>query len=656
MSKSWRVLYLSVRAVLCCLLTSVLLAPEATYAADDRGIFPTQYTLSPTGVNLQTGLFVYSNMDISIGDLNFSRGWGDQSGLVRPNMKLFGSTLIANKLDYGWTHSLNQGTQAKALGNDTELQVNVEGVQYRFYVFGNGTASPKGSGSTGTNLRRVGNEYRFTDRAGAEYLFSINSAVSQEGFSFYPNQVLRETVRPDGTVLSYTYTAAGKLQEVRSSRGYAIHLDYDGNGNINQACGVNLATTFWISSSPCNAAALKTSYGYDAAGNLLTSVINVSGGQMQIQYAGTSISPGPTCLTLINSSVCAITNVYGSPTPPDCWSIKANQIARQITAAGSVWKYCFEPSPNPIDEPYVAGWPRWSYATMTEPDGFTHFLEYDRGRLVDDHTRTGTINYKYQGAVIKGTVATQTITFDYMETRPEMVTNPEGNPDYYIYNQRGAVMLVMHAPKGGQEPYLSDGSAALPSDIDLRRCCMKVGVLQAVPGSVSIGQAFLPDDATGTGCGAGAVDAKRCDKPIARIDERGYQTDYVYSQVHGGVETETLPAVGGIRPQKRFTYMQRYSWIKNSSGGYSPSGAAIWVLASQRQCRTSAATATGCSAAGDETVTTYEYGPDAGPNNLLLRGTAITADGTTVRTCYGYDWQGNRISTTAPRAALVSCP
>ncbi len=58
---------------------------------------------------------------------------------------------------------------------------------------------------------------------------------------------------------------------------------------------------------------------------------------------------------------------------------------------------------------------------------------------------------------------------------------------------------------------------------------------------------------------------------------------------------------------------------------------------------------------GDEVVTTYDYGPDSGPNNLFLRGVAVTADGVTLRTCYGYDANGHKTYETKPRAGLASC-
>ena len=74
--------------------------------------------------------------------------------------------------------------------------------------------------------------------------------------------------------------------------------------------------------------------------------------------------------------------------------------------------------------------------------------------------------------------------------------------------------------------------------------------------------------------------------------------------------------------------------------------------------------ASGASCAGgatDEVVTAFEYGPDSGPNNLLLRGIAVTGVNSagvieTQRTCYGYDDYGNKISETSPLANLSVCP
>lgn len=165
----------------------------------------------------------------------------------------------------------------------------------------------------------------------------------------------------------------------------------------------------------------------------------------------------------------------------------------------------------------------------------------------------------------------------------------------------------------------------------------------------------LPDLITSAGYDVTCTNLLTCNKPNWVKDARQNQTDYTYDPTHGALLTETAPAVDGVRPQRRHTYVQRRAWVKNASGAYAPS-TPIWVLSTTSYCRTGAASGSGCAVSGDETLTTYDYGPDSGPNNLFLRGVAVTADGQTLRTCYGYDERGNRISETKPRAGLTSCP
>lgn len=149
-----------------------------------------------------------------------------------------------------------------------------------------------------------------------------------------------------------------------------------------------------------------------------------------------------------------------------------------------------------------------------------------------------------------------------------------------------------------------------------------------------------------------------CTKPITRTDALGNVTDYTYDPVHGGVLTEILPTVNGVRPQTRTAYVQRQAMVRDAAGNIVASGAPIWLLAQTATCRTGAASGNGCAIAGDETITTYDYGPTSGPNNLLLRGVVVDAGGLNLRTFYSYDWQGNRISTTAPEGTTgwASCP
>lgn len=155
------------------------------------------------------------------------------------------------------------------------------------------------------------------------------------------------------------------------------------------------------------------------------------------------------------------------------------------------------------------------------------------------------------------------------------------------------------------------------------------------------------------------MNPKTCNHPLYVRDGNGNETDFTYAPEHGGVLTDTGAAVNGVQPQKRYTYAQRYPWVLNSSGAYNRATNPIWVLTQTSFCKTGNpnGTNTGCAnGSSDEVITTYDYGPDSGPNNLALRGTVVDAGGLALRTCYSYDALGNKISETNPRAGLASCP
>jgi hypothetical protein len=265
------------------------------------------------------------------------------------------------------------------------------------------------------------------------------------------------------------------------------------------------------------------------------------------------------------------------------------------------------------EEPAFPGQYRPTYGEMTDPEGKGLSGEYDNGFL--KHlwdARTGGADYEwYAGEVSK-------------------VIHPEGNSEELQYdNRHNVTAFIRHAKPGSG---LADTSWTATYE-------------QPPPGTGTTECPTRP--------------RKICNKPLYEIDERSGRTDYTHDPNHGGVLTETGPAVGGIRPQTRYFYVQRYAWIKNASGGYSPASTPVWLLASKSLCKTGPASGTGCAAgASDEVVTTYDYGPDSGPNTLVLRGTVADSGGLALRTCYGYDWKGNRISETDPRgtAGLGSCP
>lgn len=125
-----------------------------------------------------------------------------------------------------------------------------------------------------------------------------------------------------------------------------------------------------------------------------------------------------------------------------------------------------------------------------------------------------------------------------------------------------------------------------------------------------------------------------CNKPLYTIDNKSNRTDYEWSSVHGQLIKKSLPPdTNGVRPVITF--------------GYSPfsgvDGGTFFLLTSTVET----------ISPGVTTNTTYEYDT---VNNFVLKSSVINGGGSTLRTCYGYDAKGNKISETSPRANLSVCP
>ncbi len=485
--------------------------------------------------------------------------------------------------------------------------------------------------------------------------------------------MLTEARYANGSRTTYSYNTSGQPHLISSSDGYAIVIDYSG-GNISTVCGYNRALTVVTAASDCTGATVKTSYGYNTAGTLLTSVTHNDGATtaaVTIDYVGTSADGVylPSCISLPNSGTCEIANVYGEDPNGTGFQPKPDQVRRQTTAGGGVWTYSYEPEENANDVPPVLGEPRIAYADMIDSGGRETYLTYDRGRLINIVDPSGTTNYKYPYRKI--TVASQinysTIDQEFHGVVPDLITPPGGRREYFEHDLRGNITSHSYWPVGSADPLLPDGSPAISPNNDLKTLCCISPTKPVFPsGSLTYSQTFLPSyGAIGVyggvyalGCGQGPQDAKLCNKPLSKTDPMGRQTDYTYDPVHGGVLTETAPAVSNdIRPQTRYFYTARYAWVKNASGTYVQEAAPVWLLTSKSICKAGAALGNGCQlGASDEVVTSYDYGPDSGPNNLLLRGVVADANGAALRSCYAYDWQGNKISETKPRAGLTSCP
>ncbi|MGH6616469.1 hypothetical protein [Sphingomonas sp.] len=262
----------------------------------------------------------------------------------------------------------------------------------------------------------------------------------------------------------------------------------------------------------------------------------------------------------------------------------------------------------------------WTYQRL-ETDNLYPTYDFVKNKITDPLGNVTTIEGSYRRHLITKVTDSlgHAISYEYDNyKRITKVTLPEGNYVSYTYDGRGNVTQKTVLPKPGS------GLAALTESAIYPATC---------------GNVFT------------------CNKPTSMTNPKGNVTSYSYDVVHGGLLMETFPAVSGVSPVKRYSYTQRYAWIKDSTGAYVRAAHPIWLLADVKTCKTSATAGSSCAGGAlDEVVTSYDYGADSGPNNLLLRGTTVSNGGVSLRACYGYDEMGRKISETAPRAGLASCP
>lgn len=459
----------------------------------------------------------------------------------------------------------------------------------------------------------------FTDRDGTQYHFLPLSSPSGPALSYI--------VYPDGTRHDLNYLN-GNLRSVFSNKGYALLFEYSAsapNFGISKICAVNRSVDEVTTTSACPGTAASVSFTYASSpivyhngsvpNTVLSSATDAIGNVTNFRYDdGGHLD----CIKKPGQAVCAIVNIYSQcfqdpdygPQSPSAKYPElhlSEQVLSQQMATGEAYTYSFAAS-----------------RICPEP---SQFLQSNGGLVYMDDA----------------TAARTTVQVD--QSKPTSITDPLNRVSQMAYRQSfggpatSSGFPAIHTfPDGDRYEYTYDGSG---NRTEVRR----------KPKSGS----GLADIVT-----AAAYDCvnkpKSCSKPVSTTDAKGQVTTYTYDSAHGGVLTETGPVVNGVAPQKRYEYAQRYAWTKNG-GGYIQSAAPIWLVTRERYCRTTAPAGASCvGGVADEVLTDYDYGPNSGPNTLLLRGVTVTADGQTLRTCYGYDTQGRKISETKPAANLSACP
>jgi len=586
---------------------AALLAPQVALADDIQP--PKMYTQTPTGVNLSDGSYVEADVDLSIGSLQLKRS--HLGGPVVPSSKAFGPS---------WTHNFEMYIRTVPSGppiNTYYADVHTDEGTYTFSGdAGHNVNAPWNDDARGKKLEKIGSILRFTARSGALYDFTSATNLYHISKLTYPN----------GRVLDFFYDSNEKLKEVRDSAGYAIIFDYTANGYVADACAVNQITSVVSPSSTCAAVSTPketVSYGYTAVtgtgGYLLTSAIDRLGQTTTYQYNNPNADkPAISCITPPGYSTCKITNAYGSV------AAYYYQVTQQTLATGEVWNYSY----NGI----------YAGVRLRASDGSSN--------LTSVHV-TDPLNKVW--------------IYSFIDSSPYRASDPNAHTTGYVFVGNEWKSGPSNQPSGTYlaQTVLPEGNKFTAS-FDSR---MNVTGMTEVDKTGTVSRATsssFPASGSDYLCGT-AVDPKVCNRPVWIRDPKGNQTDFTYDSASGGVLTlmSPPPVAGAARPLKVYTYASYSAMVRDASGALA-SGSAMWLPATETQCQTAAANPNTpvCDTSATQQTISYQYGAPGAQDQLLVKGKTETADGTSRRTCYTYDWKGLQISQTSPRGttSLSVCP
>jgi YD repeat-containing protein len=506
--------------------------------------------------------------------------------------------------------------------DDNNLQIyvvlSIENASKKFrrqangsYVVDRGSLETLVEGADGRSFvytQKDGEQYTFgippieTNLSGSSGYCTSNSATSpwaQCGL------VLLRRALPSGIELTYQWDSHAGLYarpvRVSNNLGYEIGLSYllNSTPNINNfrdwafVTGIHFRNLSQTSTSVYSGSRSLIQRNLPGSGGYYTEVAGLNTVGGEVWEISNSTVSGPTAVKMPSSNVINWSFPGASPTH------LASPPTVNLVVNGMTYGYRFHLS---------GGLGRTS---VTDPTGATAEINYSKytSKVSSSAFPTSAVNPL-------GQVTSYESLGHYIITS---VTHPEGNKEIYGYDSRDNLVSKTYRPK---------------------------------PGS------GLPDLTESADYPATCSNSITCNRPILVRDKRGYATEFSYSPDHGGILTETRPPdTNGVRPVIRSVYAQRYAWVGNGAGGYQQVNAPVWLKVEERTCRTTATVGNACAGGStDEVVTLYDYGSNAGPNNLALRGVVINADNVSHRTCYSYDQAGRRISETKPMANLTSCP
>ena len=584
---------------------------------------PRHDTRSPGGVSFRDGAFSWEESDLSIGGeegLTLSRTYlsSSQDGMFSP----------------GWTHnwySIVRNEPEPVYPDTMPPPTHLRAWVYHLVV-GGSTYSFVGGGSY-PNQGQPAGSYQSVEDNGASLVYTGTNASGYYTLTLSDGSVIvwsggiashiASWTRPDGTRLDYSY-AANRM--IASNRGYAVIME-----GKTKACVVNLSRTYVAPGSACPSGVPTVTYGYGTApftplAQLLTSVTKPDSGTTTYSYVGADHLG---CIKAPGQTACRISNTYAvCPEDPSdsathyTWRYR-DPVISQATATGETYAYDYGGS---------VGYEPMCNVPVTDPS------TSNNGWQFADATVTMTTNAAAPTTVNTSVSGTPTSLVDPLRRKTELGYGGNG---VFVFSP-GAQLAYERLPEGNETDYGYDS-----------RGNITVKTMRAKPLS-GLSNIVISASYPST-CAA----PRTCNKPDSMTDARGAVTSFTYDSASSGLASEMgpPPASGTARPLKLYTYVQKYAYVLNSASALVPASTPVWVRATMTECQTAAGSSTpACDSAAPQRVTTYLYGADGTADNLLVHGIAVTADGQTLRTCYGYDTLARRISETRPRAGLTVCP